>query len=546
MKKTNKAFVLAMALTMAGSTLLTGCGGGGLFGGGDDYGDKSVLYVNNYAGGFGSDWLDNVKARFEEEYAEVSLEDGKTGVVIEINHNKDQGENYIGTIDAQKEEVFFPGNIYYHTWVNSGKMLDITDVVEGTNTDGKTILSKMTAEEQAFYKANGKYYAIPHHNSVPGIVYDIGLFESRNLYMQQGGGYGPKTGSLTAGPDGATGTSDDGLPATYDEFFALCGYMVNVGVTPFTWMGNNKGQYTAMMMTALFADFAGVDQTKLNYTYGSSGNATLTDRITIDEGNNVVAQPDIQVTPATGYEVYNTAGRLHALTFLDKLVDAPANWRHEDCQDSPLSTTQNNYLQSTLDTPVAFMPEGNWWENESSEVFEIMALYNSDDAYSKTGRKFGFLPLPKATTAQVGEKMTYAVSEVSLGFIKNSIVPEKVNLAKTFLKYCYTDTSLNEFTATVGLPAALQYNIDANTYGGLSNFGKQMCDISADQLVKPYSTNSIYNVNNGMLNIEYTFRLDIYRRAVTELAGTTAVDYYKTLMSSRYTAQAWQQYSKYF
>ncbi len=609
MKKQNRVFAMAMALTLAGSMLLGGCFGtptnsstpsnnstnsssssvnGGAsssssvagnssesvadssvdtsgdtsadssVSGNAGSGKKTILYVKNYGGGFGVDWIENVEKRFEAEYANVSFVAGETGVDVRVDNAKEQGENTLGTLGSRKEEVYFPGNIYYHTWVKTGKdMLDITDVVTGEGASdnvkaiiakdgGKTILSKMTGEEKEFYNVSDKYYAIPHHNSIPGIVYDIDLFEEKELYIAADGGY-TGTGAKSNGPDGKAGTSDDGLPATYEEFYALCTYMTepSVGVTPFLWMGNNKIQYTDMMLTALMTDYEGVEQTKLNYTHSG----TATNLIDVAADGTITKKDATAITPETAYQLYHNAGRYYALEFFEKILkgdeDAGATYLHEGCTTSmSLQDTHDAYLLSSPEgMPIAFMPEGNWWENESNSSFDIVADSYGEE-YSKLNRNFGFLPLPKATSDKVGEEMTYTVSEVSLGFIKHSISADKVDLAKTFLAYCYTDESLNEFTKSTGLPAALQYDLDESIYNSLSTFGKQMCDIEEAQLVKPLAKNDIYNLNNGDLNIEYTFRIERGMEAITELLdnGSTAVKHFRKLCDTRFTQANWAKY----
>ena len=47
----------------------------------DDAGDKSVLYVTNYNGGFGKEWIAEVEKRFEAKYENEHFETGKTGVL---------------------------------------------------------------------------------------------------------------------------------------------------------------------------------------------------------------------------------------------------------------------------------------------------------------------------------------------------------------------------------------------------------------------------------------------------------------------------------
>ncbi len=490
---------------------------------------KSKLIVNNYAGGFGEDWINNIEKRFEEAYANVSFEEGKVGVDVVINHNKDQGETYLSKIDAMEDEVFFPGNIYYHEWVTSGKMLDITDIVTGASEadGGKTILSKMTQEEQDFYSVDGAYYAIPHHESQPGIVYDKDLFEAKGLYLAKNGapsedyaldkdtagGYSGTTtytgdGEKSAGPDGLHGTSDDGLPATYEEFFALCEYMMkpSIGVTPFIWTGKTKGYYTDLLLAALAADYEGAEQLAMQYSY----TGTATNLISIDASGNITQLPDEEVSVETGYKMYSSAGRYYALKFLETIIDN--NYYAEACFGSRTHLeVQADFMKTTKtkENAVAFLVEGNWWENEATGTFEDLVKYYPQGGYAKTERNFAFLPLPKATNDKIGEGVTVATTEVSLGFIKNSIAEEKIQLAKTFLQFCYTDESLNEYTQTTGLPAALQYELEQTVYDGLSSYAKSINDIK-NAVVKPYGNNDIFKNNYQSSILMFTFTTPSY------------------------------------
>ena len=66
----------------------------------DDAGDKSVLYVTNYNGGFGKGWIAEVEKRFEAKYENESFETGKTGVDIRVLNEHDGGSTYLDKVDA--------------------------------------------------------------------------------------------------------------------------------------------------------------------------------------------------------------------------------------------------------------------------------------------------------------------------------------------------------------------------------------------------------------------------------------------------------------
>ncbi len=545
MKKMTKPLALVLVLAILSSLVLAGCSGKTAID--QDDSTVTVLNVNNYAGGFGSAWLDTVAERFEQEYADYSFEEGKVGIDIRINHNKDQGQKYLLKIDNMAEDVFFPGNIYYNSWVNKGAMLDITDVVtgEGANeeiqaiiaADGnQTILSKMTSEEQGFYDVDGAYYAIPHHESQPGIMYDKDLFEQAGLYIGADGSY-TGTGAKAAGPDGVSGTSDDGLPATYDEFFELCDYMKAQGITPFIWTGATKVYYTDLLLSALAADYEGAEQMKLTYTY----EGTATNLISVDEDGNITELPDEEITSANGYKVYQSAGRYYALQFLERIIKG--NYCASGCFDSTSNLEAQGQFMTT-DTEqkrVAFLVEGNWWENEATDRFN--ELSSLDESYAKENRNFAYLPLPKVDASHAGAP-TMTTTEVTLGFIRSAISAEKIDAAKIFLAYCYTDESLNEFNKVTGIPAALDYEATDEVKASLSSYGTSLLEMKENaSIVKPYSENKIYLNNIETYIVFYTFKAANWADAVSTFKDTafTAADYFRSL-TQKFGEDSWKSY----
>ncbi len=545
MKKMKKTLAWILVMASLSTLVLTGCSGMTAID--KDDATVTVLNINNYGGGFGQAWLDSVEKRFEAEYANYSFEPGKTGVDIRINHNKDQGQNYLIKIDTMAEDIFFPGNIYYNSWVNKNAMLDITDVVTGEGASetvkaiiakdgGQTILSKMTEEEQSFYAVDGKYYAIPHHESQPGIMYDKDLFASAGLYIAKDGGY-TGTGEKANGPDGVAGTSDDGLPATYDEFFELCDYMKAQGITPFIWTGATKVYYTDLLLSALAADYEGAEQMKLTYTY----EGTATNLITVNEDGTITELPDTQITSTNGYQVYQSAGRYYALQFLERIVKG--NYFASGCFDSTSNLEAQGQFMTT-DTEqkrVAFLVEGNWWENEATDRFN--ELETLDSSYAKMNRNFAYLPLPKVDASHAGAP-TLTTTEVSLGFIRSAISPEKIEAAKTFLAYCYTDESLNDFNKITGIPAALDYEVTADVVASLSSYGKSLLEMKESaNIVKPYSSNKIFLNNIETYTIIFTFKSANWNDAVSTFKDTayTATDYFRSL-TKKFGEDSWKSY----
>lgn len=187
------SLILAVMLSVFAAFSMAACGssGGGSSAGGNEELDtkKTQLYVRNYQGGFGNKWLYNGKAKLEEKYANVELEPGKKGVQVLITDIKTTPE--VSNIKNDVYEVYFVEKVNYLYLQKQGVVEDITDIVTKTNPyDGKTVLSKMTDEQQNYYAIdeNGtdKYYALPHYFASVGIVYDMDLFNERGYYFKEG------------------------------------------------------------------------------------------------------------------------------------------------------------------------------------------------------------------------------------------------------------------------------------------------------------------------------------------------------------------------
>ena len=252
---------------------------------------KTQLYVSNYDAGIGRTWIEAIAKSFEEDFANYSFESGRTGVQVILNHNRtDTGAQLLANIGASDDNVFFTESIDYPAFAN-GQALDITSIVKdgaitGVDANGEftresvTIESKLDSNFKSYLNrgtsTNEKYYGLPYYLSISGFLYDGDLWNEKYYYC--GKGYAPseivvdvleKNGTdqelqaaidlyiasesqiskeifcvnhdgkdkqgnavgLSAGPDGLYGTYDDGMPATFEEFYTLMDKMVADGIS---------------------------------------------------------------------------------------------------------------------------------------------------------------------------------------------------------------------------------------------------------------------------------------------------------------------------
>lgn len=496
--KRKAMITLVMAAVMVVSSIsFTGCGNAG--GNAKDK-TKTHLSVLNYDGGIGSEWLKNAAKRFEEKYAEVSFEEGKKGVVIDITNNKNDGTQGVTTTSFA---VWFSESNVYNDLIASEQVVDITDIVTESlaeasdNAETGTIEDKLSeAHKEALTAIDGKYYCIPHYEVYTGLVYDVDLFERYGYYFGETGEFTNVPEERTVGPDGVRGTKDDGLPSSYEELYTLMDQMVADGVTPFTWVGQHEN-YTNDLFAGLQAAYAGKEELLLNVTFDSSASNTQATIVEF-EGDNPV-EKKVDITSKNGYLMSRQAAKYYAYELLEKIMSNDSYHTKLDKSTSHLDT-QEKYILSSLkagESPVAMMIEGTYWYNEATE-----ALKRSVNTYKEQaeGRRFGWMPLPVQYSGSVtegnGRKNTVLETLNSFAFINARYKDDEVicNLAKKFLQFCYTDESLIDFSVTTGLPKGVNYTIPEEKMAEIDNyFQRDLLDTKMNSdVVYPYSANPIF------------------------------------------------------
>ena len=514
-KRFAKIFSVALALLM--SFGLTACGNNpnDPDNGGDEKIDtsKTQLYVFNFYGGYGSDWLTAAKKRYEELHKDDVYEEGKKGIQIYINNQKTQVDEMQTQILDNRDEVYFAEYAYYYTLKSAGVLGDITEAVTADlsaygDASGSTIESKLSEEQKNYYgiEENGSthYYGIPHYSGYSGLTYNVELFEEKGYYFAKNPAgtnledyfVASATEARSAGPDGIEGTDDDGLPATYEEFYKLCTYIAQDGNTPIVWTGANHKDYLNNLMQALVADYEGLDQMMLNYTF----NGSATDLGKISNGSFVQDSSATQINEQNGYELSRQAGKYYALKFIET-ISKNSNYHNDLAFNSSYShmNAQEDFLYAGNDgqtKPIAMLCDGIWWASEATSTFSDMSQSMGSE-YSKKNRNFAFMPLPKAN-ADASTTSTLFDHIYSICFMKANIADWKKPIALDFIKFVNSDASLVEFTQITDTPKALNYTMTDEQMSEMSPYGRSIIKLKQkSEIVYPYSTATLYKNNQG-------------------------------------------------
>lgn len=504
-------------------------------------GTKTTLEVCYYNGGLRDIWLNTAIERFTEIYADYSFEEGKKGVFVDLNSSKDnRGNNFLVTAKTSTEDVFLLEDVDYYDYMAAGNMMDITDIVTKpavdkvengvpASTETGSIESKMRTTARDYYNVGTeeapKYYALPFHASTMNINYNIDLFEQKGYYFAKGktaegmtdeeleeglvdlfvsDGYDVSLRS--AGPDNEEGTEDDGLPATYADLRALMKYMLANGTTPFIWTGRSNFYITKLANEA-WANFEGAAQMQLNFKLGAGEEAT--NLVELDDNGNIqIDQGKIKtyseiVDSDEAYKLHLQEGALHALELIRLIFENEENYAPGSVNpgfthlDAQRNFIKYGYDSNYNDVGAAMLIDGTWWDSEGRTYFDSVG----NNSY--LNRRFGIMPIPKASVDQLGDPQTKLITCTSAIFINSNCTGASAEAAKAFVSFLHSDEALNIFTGETAIMREFNYELTNTTLAGMSYYGKQVYNMFQDEDVdvidvRPLTDEAVNN--NNLLN----------------------------------------------
>lgn len=174
MKIFKKIMVVLFAAAFSLSSFAA-CAEQGQTGGGGGDPTKTQLKIGVYNGGLGWTWASTLAKKFEEKYADVHFEEGKTGVEVQISPGEKtsyEPDPLITNIQSGNytQDIFYTAATNHWDFYEKGVAADITDVLtekvydESGNlaSDGNgtmSIYDKMDPYfQKGFKESDGKYF----------------------------------------------------------------------------------------------------------------------------------------------------------------------------------------------------------------------------------------------------------------------------------------------------------------------------------------------------------------------------------------------------
>ncbi|MBQ7642849.1 MAG: hypothetical protein IJS67_03000 [Clostridia bacterium] len=492
---------------------------------------KTQIFVGNYDGGLGDAWLKKVAAEFEKDYADYELGD-KKGVEIVIDSQKDKfdGNNLMSTITGNSNELFFTEKVDLPSYITRNYIADIDDVVKGdlgtlngcASESGKTIEDKILVNKDYLKGSDGHYYGLPFYEGYYSLIYNVDLFNELKLYFKEGfeneSSLEDKfvttlTESRSEGPDGISGTSDDGLPETYEDFYDLCDYIVlNDNTKAITYPGRYI-HYWRRFMFNIWANNEGADQMSLNVSL----DGTATDLIDVSASGVVTPLGDRVINNDNAELLQKQKGKYQALQFIKQLAEN-TQWFPTNVNSLTQSRAQENFVIGTYESSmenVAMILDGTWFGSEAKGV-----IADAKSKYTAFNANYAVMALPKATRADVAAKTksTFFGTNDSFCFI-NKNAPSlsengKLDLVKKFLMYCHTDKCLSIFTEEVSMARPFDYSAEGVS---LTPYAASVYDThNNSDFVYPYSSNAYVRANSGSSGV---FGMDNWAFSTTTTEG---------------------------
>lgn len=434
--------------------------------------------------GMGTEWLYNLKSRFEADYP-------KAQVMVNIVTTEVESTSIATTLSSSNYDIAFANDGVAAIEGLEASAMDVTSIVQKKAYDengnyvkegGTKSLEDRMSKYEGYLDAiaiqkNGqnRYISMPYYMTPYGCWYDVDLFESEGYFDLDYKGVDGIAGTDddTWGADGVEGTYDDNLPATFEDYKTLITTIAADGLTPFTWSGVH-GWMRTFYLYVVYMNYEGKDEYALNWTL-----------------NGFDSQEGIgQITPQDSYKIMDQDGKKAALKMAEFMTSNPNFFSGDAFKSSQTHLeAQRDFLgsaQRTGSKRIAMILDGAWWENEAKSYMNEMAA-EKGEKYAHGKRRFGYLPVPRfeadASIGMAAQTNTKTVLSVGKGadFVVNKKVEnasaEKKEMVEEFLLYMQSYESLKDFTTTTGVVRPIESYFTADDVSNFTYMAQQVYEL---------------------------------------------------------------------
>ena len=513
------ATALSTLMLVASMGGMTACGGDGgdnsTSGGGNNkyvYNvpgeNKLTIKVKNFGGGPGNVWLEEAAERFAQLKQNEKYGD-KTGVYVTYEATYNQNTS---SMAGDSTSIFFDERASDPSVLSqSGLLLNLDSIVKDETREGGSLESKIFESAKDGIKGkDGSYYALPHYEFYTGLSYNRTTFEDLNAYFAaedeenvyvysskygKANFVGDMAAKKSVGPDGKSGTEDDGLPRSLDEFILLCDYIKTESdgeIAPLTVSGLYY-KYVEYILIGFWSSLAGAEQMR-NY-YNCTGEIEVVERDAngdlqftnenLFQGIDYIKKPKTKwVTMAEdgseGWMGNDMAAKYYATSIYEVILKEGFFSATAKSGKDHWTTQMDLFMDGKMDTNnSAMLVDGSYWYNESSENGGL-SYYETFVGKNRSELDVQWMSLPTSALAAdaTGKDACFLDCGQAYAMINANVEsnPALKQACLDFIKFCYSDAELKAFTAKTGLARAINYELDATQKAGMSKFTSGLWD----------------------------------------------------------------------
>lgn len=443
----------------------------GIGGGCKDKYDPDAIQISISKMGYGTEWLHNIAEAYTEktgnkvQITEEIGQDGNSKIITQI-------ESLFSSIDIAFIEGSIAKDVYAGAISANGKNYDclyaeLTDVYKSqlSEENNATIENKMDVKTKDFLNYDGKYYALPWQGGVNGIV--VNNQKWRELGF---------------------GTND--IPLTTDQMFSICDTILSKNSTPFIYSLDDE--YYTMFSPLWVAQYEGKESMEL-FLSGKDPDGNVSEYL------------------------YTYDGQLKALDVMKKLITTDG-YQHSAASSLDFSDMQSYFLNGQA----VFCVNGAWLEIEMSNYKNADIGFIRTPVISSIVEKTpSIVTAANYAGATPDEMLANVIKEIDEGktnssyqgvikedydiikeareisFLKSGtnalvVVPSytsKLDKAKDFLKFMYSDEGLNIYYKTLnGATIPVKPTSGYTSEVTLSTFRQTINKAETDNLVFDYSS----------------------------------------------------------
>lgn len=430
----------------------------------EEIGDREVVSISLFAGGYGTEWMDNFLAEYNKTSEDFYF--SRRG------DNKDEITQITQEIKAgvSTTDIFFAGEANMSELLASPQYIeDLSDVYEavpeGESKPIKDKIKNYSLIESLYSGKNGEIYALPYYEGTSGIIYDHDFFAENDLFFKD-----PTTeNGLSKGIDGKEGTYDDGLPSTENEFSELMFLLSEYTTEPIIFSGNTAAGVIEPIAETLYGTYIGEASYKTSFTLN---------------GPYYTGSGDITLTPQDAYKIWSDypEGRIKAFEFIEKNLLNPSYLG--DYEGRSHTEAQGKFIMSHADanTRHILLYSGFWWENESKAHFASDRNV-SGEGYGYGERDFRILPIPQLNgQCENSNGINYLTSHRDgVIFVRKQQDERKLVAIKNFLIAYASDKQLIQFAETTSTILPYKVEIPESVQEKMTPFGRNLLEVTLSE-----------------------------------------------------------------